>query len=139
MGYLPTTFQDTAEVSATTGPCKSYGVGQESKCSCPGRSLPPSNPPQLPSLPTKENLLLPKDYILARYAASAINTCEKQMIFLMDKTTPLRLFVDPQATPTAVMTPANIPIHWEKKVKYGLDRDLALGVIQKVDVIVPVQ
>ena len=36
------------------------------------------------------------------------------------------------------MTPATIPLHWESDVKRGLDRDLALGVIEKVGVNVPV-
>ena len=139
LGYAPTSYQNTAEISATTGPCKNYGVGPVTSCSCPRRSLPPSTPPELPCKPLKENLPILKDYILNRYSASAFNICEKQTLPLMDKTPPLRLFVDSQATPTAVMTPATIPLHWEQDVKDGLDRDVALGVIEKVDVNVPVQ
>ena len=57
----------------------------------------------------------------------------------MDSTPPLRLYVDPQAAPKAVMSPCTIPIHWADDVKAGLDRDVRLGVIEKVPVNVPVQ
>ena len=57
----------------------------------------------------------------------------------MDSTPPLRLFVDPQASPVAVLSPATVPLHWQDAVKQGLDRDEALGVIQKVPVNTPVQ
>ena len=56
----------------------------------------------------------------------------------MDQAPPLRLFVDPQATPTAVMTPATVPLHWENDVQAGLERDIALGVIERIDANVPV-
>ena len=57
----------------------------------------------------------------------------------MDTAPPLRLFVDPQATPTAIMSPATIPINWQQSVKEGLDSDEALGVIAKVPVNTPVK
>ena len=50
----------------------------------------------------------------------------------MDTTPPLRLFVDPQSSPVAVLSPATIPLHWQDDVKQGLDRDEAIGVIEKV-------
>ena len=56
----------------------------------------------------------------------------------MDTVPPLRLHVDPQASPTAVMSPSTIPVHWAEEVKAGLDRDERLGVIEKVPVNVPV-
>ena len=70
---------------------------------------------------------------------SAFNICEKQPLPLMDTAPPLRLFVDPQATPTAIMSPATIPINWQQSVKEGLDSDEALGVIAKVPVNTPVK
>ena len=40
---------------------------------------------------------------------------------------PLELHVDPKARPFAVHTPASVPIHWAKKVKSDLERDVELG------------
>ena len=79
-----------------------------------------------------------KQYILDRYAASAFNTCEHQPLPLMQNSPPLRLFVDENAKPVAVHTPAAVPIHWAEKVKAGLDQDVRLGVLERVPVNDPV-
>ena len=63
---------------------------------------------------------------MERYASSAFNVCERQPLPLMDTAPPLRLFVDQQATPTAVMSPPTLPIHWQQPVKESLDRDASL-------------
>ena len=52
---------------------------------------------------------------------------------------PLKLFVDPDAKPVAAHKPAQVPMHWKEAVKGGLDRDVRLGVLEKVDVNVPVE
>lgn len=57
----------------------------------------------------------------------------------MTNAPPLRLFVDPQATPVAVTSPTPVPHHWAADVKAGLDRDVRLGVIEKVPVNQPVE
>jgi hypothetical protein len=56
----------------------------------------------------------------------------------MDTSPPLRIFADESATPVAVHTPCQVPLHWQADVKRGLDRDCALGVIEKVPVNDPV-
>ena len=56
----------------------------------------------------------------------------------MEKAPPLRLFVDPEASPVAVSSPGTVPIHWEQQVRQGLERDVQLGVIEKVPVNQPV-
>ena len=58
---------------------------------------------------------------------------------MMENSPPLRLFVDPVASPYAVTSPAKIPLHWDQQVKAGLDRDVSLGVIEKVPVNEPVK
>ena len=45
---------------------------------------------------------------------------------------PLSLRIDPNATPKPCHTPITIPIHWQEEVKAGLDRDVRLGVLEKV-------
>ena len=51
---------------------------------------------------------------------------------------PLELHVDPKARPFAVHTPASVPIHWAKKVKSDLERDVELGVLERVNENTPV-
>ena len=46
----------------------------------------------------------------------------------------MRLFMDKDAKPVAVHTPAPIPVHWASQVKAGLDRDIRLGVLERVPV-----
>ena len=132
---------EISTIVKTTKKCSNTGVGPDSStvCSCPRRTLPPEDEPQLPCAPTKENLQVIKQYILDRYASSGFNCCEQQKLPLMASAPPLRLFVDKQATPVAAMKPSAIPLHWTDDVKAGLDRDEKLGVIEKVPVNVPVK
>ena len=120
--------------------CSNSGVVREGEtpCSCSTRALPPTTPPSLPCDPTEENLPHLKQYILERYKASAFNCCERQSLPLMTDSPPLRLHIDPQATPTAVYSPSAIPRHWVDDVKAGLDRDERIGVIERVPVNEPV-
>ena len=129
-----------AATSATHTPCTNTGVSSpgDAPCSCPLRQPPPTTPPVLPCSPTKENLPQLKQYIMDRYAASAFNTCEHQVLPLMQDSPPLRLFADEEATPVAFHSPAAVPVHWNEQVKAGLDRDVRLGVIERVAVNDPV-
>ena len=45
----------------------------------------------------------------------------------------LKLHVDPNATPTAVHKPALVPIHWQNKVYEDLEREVRIGVLERVD------
>ena len=118
--------------------CSNSGVVDSEVCKCPKRSPPPKDKPVLPCAPTKENLPIMKKYILDRYASSAFNTCQHQPLPLMRSSAPLKLYVDPDAKPVAVHTPAQIPLHWREAVKKGLDRDVQLGVLEPVPVNEPV-
>ena len=117
-------------------PCSNTGLVQpgdkaDKPCSCPNRTLPPTDKPVLPCEPTPENLPRLKQYILDRFASSAFNTCEYQEIPLMNGSPPLRLHVDPKAIPVAVHTPVQVPIHYKDAVHEGLLRDVRLGVLEK--------
>ena len=120
--------------SPSLDPCTNSGVpsSSEKPCNCPTRSLPPSDLPKLPCAATDENLPRLKQYILDRFASSGFNCCEHQALPLMSGSEPLRLYVDPKAKPRAIHTPSQVPLHWKKAVKDGLDRDERLGVIEKV-------
>ena len=134
-------YSHVSAVTSSLTKCTNTGLIQPGteECKCPARSLPPQDPPTLPCKPTPENLPILKDYILNRYAASAFNVCQKQPLPLMKGSPPLRLHVDPSARPVAVHTPAQIPLHWQDAVKGGLDRDVRLGVLEKVPVNEPVE
>ena len=126
--------------SPLSQPCSNTGVlgPNETPCQCPRRQLPPTSSAHLPCAPTPANLPTLKQYILDRYSSSAFNCCEKQALPLMDGSPPLRIFVDDDATPVAVHTPSQVPLHWQQDVKRGLDRDCHLGVLEKVPVNDPV-
>ena len=51
---------------------------------------------------------------------------------------PLRLYTDPKAKPVAVHKPATVAVHWQEKVLSDLNRDVALGVLEKVGPNTPV-
>ena len=51
---------------------------------------------------------------------------------------PLRIMVDPNATPIAYHTPIPVPLHWRDDVKAGLERDVRLGVLEPVPIGEPV-
>ena len=152
LGLVPANFPEIGSCAATSmanispvtsstpQPCTNTGVQgpNETPCQCPARELPPKSQPQLPCPPTPENLPILKQYILGRYSSSAFNCCERQALPLMDGCPPLRIFVDEEATPVAVHTPSQVPLHWQHDVKRGLDRDCQLGVLEKVPVNDPV-
>ena len=73
-----------------------------------------------------------KEWLLDYYSATTLNVCEHQPLSLM-KCEPLKLHVDPNATPTAVHKPALVLIHWQNKVYEDLERDVRIGVLERVD------
>jgi len=46
--------------------------------------------------------------------------------------------IKPEATPKAHHTPIPVPLHWQDKIKAGLDEDVRLGVIEPVEIEEPV-
>ena len=106
-------------------------------CSCPDRAPPPPRPTSLPFPATEENRDRLERHLLDLYAASAFNVCEHQPLPMMSGP-PLQLNIDPNAIPKPCHTPIDIPIHWREEVKAGLDRDVRLGVLEKVPLGTPV-
>ena len=78
-----------------------------------------------------------QEYLLDYYSSSTFNTCEHQLLPMMQGP-PLRIMVDPDAAPVAHHTPVPVPVRWQEEVKAGLDRDVRLGVIEPVHVGDPV-
>ena len=50
---------------------------------------------------------------------------------------PIRIHIDPDATPVTVYTAATVPVHWCDQIKAQHDQDEALGVIEEVPPGVP--
>lgn len=105
-------------------------------CGCPIRQPPPP-PPKIPFSATEDNRDKLKAFLLDHYKASTFNTCPHQPLPMMEGP-PLRLNVDPNAEPTAYHKPIPVPLHWQEKVKAGLDQDVQLGVIEEVPIGDPV-
>ena len=111
--------------------------GLTADCSCPKRDLPPQPPTQLPCPATDGNRETLRQFLLDHYNGSTFNTCEHQPLPTMSGP-PLKLMIDPEATPFAYHTPIPVPLHWRAGVTTGLDRDVLLGVIEPVPVGEPV-
>ena len=107
------------------------------QCNCPRREAPPPLDKTPPLPPTEANRGKLEEHLLHIYRASTFNTCEHQSLPLMTGP-PLRLTIDPLATPTAHHNPIPVPLHWQEEVKAGLDRDVRLGVLEQVPIGTPV-
>ena len=77
--------------------------------------------------------------IIKRYMKSGFNNCRIQPLKMMVSDKPLQLFVDPNVKPVAIHKAAIIPIPLKARVRADLDRDVRLGILEKVDVNSPVK
>ncbi len=146
LGMISSNFPMIGEVSGTdesidstrdTSPPVPIESHPTVECECPKRSTPPPIPSELPYPPTEENRGKLEQYLLDRYKSSTFNTCEHQTLPLMEGP-PMKLMVDPDATPVAHHKPVPVPLHWHDAVKAGLDQDVRLGVIEPVPIGEPV-
>ena len=109
----------------------------QQECQCHRRTKPPPIPTSLPFPATEANREKLQQYLLDYYGSSTFNTCEHQALPLMDSP-PMRMMIDPNATPTAHHSPIPVPLHWQDAVKASLDRDVRLGVLEPVPIGEPV-
>ena len=134
LGILQADFPAIHTYSIDMATSVSAAILDSPICSCPKR---PDEPPPLPTcMPpgldaTPENIPALKEWILNYYGASSFNTCEHQPLRMMQGE-PMRLHVDPEARPSAVQKPAVVPIHWQERVFKDLERDVRLGILEKV-------
>ena len=102
-----------------------------SPCGCPARVSAPS-PPVLPFPATESNRQRLKEFLLSYYKSSTFNVCPHQPLPLMHGP-PLEFKLKPDAKPFAVYSPATVPAHWANQVKADIQRDVQLGVLEKVE------
>jgi ribosomal protein L44E len=100
-------------------------------CGCLRRRLPPGKPNELPFSPVPENIEKMKKWLLDNYGSSVFNQCPHQLLPEMDGP-PISLHVSDDARPVKHNTPASIPLHWQEKVKEDLERDVRMGVLERV-------
>ena len=136
VGEAPNMSYDSAASVSPPNSVEGTTNGQD-ECKCPKRSLPPPIPTTVPFPPNDSNVNKLKEWLLDYYKASTFNICPHSQLPLMTGP-PLALMVDPEATPVAIHSPIPVPLHWQKEVKAGLDRDVNLGVIEPVPVGEPV-
>ena len=126
-------FSPSKSCKDTVG-SKNNSMPDSRVCTCPRRELPPAVPNTLPLPATPENREKLKDWILKQYASSAFNQCEHQPLPLMRDSPPIKLHVDPKAKPFAIHKSRPVPIHWREQVKAELERDVRLGVLERVPI-----
>ena len=114
-------------------------VGERNFCGCPIRKLPPLKPKEIPFKAEDSNISLLENCLLKYYGASSFNCCENKKLPLITSLPPLKLYVNPYATPKAIFKAAKIPLHFMKKIKEELDRFVKLGVIEPVPENTPVK
>ena len=133
LGIVPTGFPATrCDSTATQATDVATDTPQPDilrPCSCLRRTQPPMRLTELPYPATEDNRGKLENFLLERYKASTFNTCEHQPLPLMDGP-PLRLMIDPHATPTTHHSPIPVPLHWQEEVKAGLDCDTRFGVLE---------
>ena len=136
-GHPDTGLSAQQQTTRPPPPSTPGGPHKDRPCSCPQRAPPPEMPTSLPFPGMEENRHRLERYLLDHYAASSFNVCEHQPLPMMSGP-PLSLTIDPNATPQPHYTPIAVPVHWQDEVKAGLDRDVRLGVLEKVPLGTPV-
>ena len=132
----PGTASTAADVHSVAGSPAAPDGSQQAPCGCPLRTATP-DPPQILAGATEGDIPQLKELLLSHYASSTFNTCSQQSLPLMHGP-PLEFALKRDAVPKAIYTPSVVPRHWEDKIRRDLDRDVAMGVLEKVDVNEPV-
>ena len=127
--------KDFPKIGAAIPPAIECSATEDHKtiltCDCPPRLPTPGRPTELPFEACKENVGRMKDWLLQRYANSTFNKCQHHQLPAMEGP-PLKFHIDPQAIPIKLHKPAPVPLHWQEQVEEELNRDVALGVLERV-------
>ena len=126
------TSKNSANVHASTlsAPTTSKSHPATAPCGCPTR-MKPTKPIEVPCPITDNNRKKLQEFLLKHYSASTFNTCTHQPLPHMSGP-PMKLMIDPKATPVAHHKAIPVPLHFQAAVKTDLDRDVRLGVIERV-------
>ena len=108
------------------------------ECGCLLRTLPPDAASTPPFELTPANVGRLVEWLKEEYASSTFNVCEHQALPMMSGAPPMRIVMKEGAVPVAVHRPATIPAHWLEDVKADIERDIRLGVLERVPSNTPV-
>ena len=132
LGVVPKDFPKVGAAFPHPSACSaSVNSLPEVSCDCAQRLPPPGRPDQLPFEPCPENVPKMKQWLLKRYANSTFNKCPHKPLPEM-KGPPVKFHIDPKAVPVNLCKPAPVPLHWQEQVLDELNRDVALGVLERV-------
>ena len=137
LGLLPKDFPGVSKSHAAPEARESHSSSAAVSCDegdvpCIERTPTPDIPDKLPFPATKENLPKFEEYFLSIFGSSAFNTCTHQPLQELSGAPMDIKFKDGAVQPAYVTTPIPVPHHWKEKVKADLDRDIRLGIIEKV-------
>ena len=107
-------------------------------CKCIPREPAPDPPKQIPYPPTEENKKKLKEWLTTTFASSAFNTCTHQPLPEITGE-PMKFHFKDTYEPHAVHTPIPIAYHIEDAVDADIDRDVRLGLLEKVPEGTPVE
>ena len=100
---------------------------------CIQRESPPERPSTLPFPATKENIPKLEEWFLKTFEGSAFNTCTQQPLPAMTGVPmTIRMKESAEKDYMKAYRPIPVPHHFKARVKADLDRDVRLGVIEKV-------
>ena len=100
-------------------------------CGCLRRQPPPDKPAKLPFECSIDNVDKMKAWLLTQYASSTFNKCPHQELPEMEGP-PISIHVDPKATPISLKKPAPVSLHFQDQVLSDLNRDVTIGVLERV-------
>ena len=79
-----------------------------------------------------ENRAQLEEQIRSHYKSSVFNQCGTQELPEITGP-PLKIFLKKGAVPQAVHKAVPVPVHWREEVRQELERDCALGILEKVE------
>ena len=116
-----------AGVTPTSGCCTDDGAEV-----CMKRTETPERPQSIPFEPIPENVEKLEKWFLEYFASSAFNTCKHSPLQSMTGVPMKAIKKKDGASNPRWYTPIPVPFHWKKQVKADLDRDVRLGIIERV-------
>ena len=92
----------------------------------------PERPATLPFEPIEENIHKLESWLMDQFSKSTFDITSQPLPPMSGK--PQKLHIIDNATPYAAHSPIPVPHHWKEEVKIQLEKDVEMGILQKVPV-----
>ena len=132
LGCLPPTWPYSQEKQDTSA-AMDHEEDNIALCGCSARTQtpdPPSSPP-FPIIDSEECRARLQEWILSYYSSSTFNICPHVKSQGMTEP-PVKFAIKPDADLICHTKPFEVPLHWKKPVKDAMERDVRLGIIEKL-------